>query len=119
MLDFALSQTGPGDFCFAFDGRSRTCRKDIEEAVCKKNNYVLGWVVYQGGKVRGEAYALCANNREVFFVSLPAPRNRLETKERQGSYNACGETSTHYNTYSGVPLRNLREIWSCAPVDIP
>jgi len=111
MLEFALQQTGPTDFIFMFDGRCRSNRRVIEDAIATKPHTVEAWVIYEAGKERGKAYAMGGNRREAFYVVLPAPRNRLETKQRAtDQFSKCGKSTTHHTTYSGVPLRQLKDM---------
>lgn len=113
LVEWALDQqVGPADFVLAFDGRHRDNRRELDTKMSRKQHTVELWVLYkmeQRNAGEGQLHALTAWNREVCFVSLPAARNRLETKERAASeFAACGETTTFYTSYSGVPLQSTR-----------
>ena len=50
-----------------------------------------------------------ALNKETCQIGLPLPRVRFASKERN-SYTGSGETSTYTTSYSGIPLRHIREL---------
>jgi len=110
LLDFALQQSGPVDFVFAFDGRHRSSRRQIEDAWQGKTHMAEAFIVFQAGKGHQREYCCASNNREVFYVNFPVARNRLGTKDRYAGLSACGEATTHYTSYSGVPMRGTRDL---------
>lgn len=121
--EFALQQNGPVHLVFAFDGRVRQSRREIEDVMVKPTAHVVeGWIIYQANSAsssrKTKEYVLGAANKETFYISLPVARNRLPTKERGDSnFAACGETTTHYSSYTGVPQRALRELPKMSAAD--
>ncbi len=112
-LDFLTAlPCGPADFLFLFDGRSREARRVLEAALAKVERPVEElWVTYFGGLQANRAgksrrVPLSSCHREVGYVVFPCPRTRFEVKPRD-KFNVCGETSTTFGTYSGVPPRRL------------
>ncbi len=103
---------GPCDFIIMIDGRSRQARALMAQMVEKLNRPVEEvWITYEGksglqrfGRSRRVPFA--SANREAGIVVFPCSRTRFNVKERK-RYTSCGETSTHFGTYSGVALRPL------------
>ena len=111
-MSFLCSREGPTDFAFAFDGRSRTVRRVLEDTFeASKKSVEEVWVIYQdsGGPTRSRKTCLGSNTREVVFCKLPCPRARLTLKPRE-AFAAAGETSTHHTTWTGVPLPSLTRL---------
>jgi len=104
--DFMSKQNGPFDLLVFADGRNRKARRAIEDKVEERGHVCESWVVYAGSGAfpgcRNRTVAYAAPTREVVFTALPCPRTNIPTKNR-AVYNACGETSTHFGTYTRVP----------------
>ena len=101
----------PFDLLILCDGRDRQVRRKLEDAIEAMPHVCEFWVVFSGnGRVSGAGrnVSFAASNRETIYVALPVPRTNL-TKEDRDHFNACGETSTHYTSYSGVPPLTLSE----------
>jgi hypothetical protein len=97
-LDFALNGfSGPADFTFVFDGRSRAARQVIESSVASvpDTNLAELWITYKGcvSRCSGRAVFGGEHNREVCFLKLPVGRVRINSKEREDPFysvvNCC------------------------------
>ena len=55
-------------------------------------------------------------SRESGQICFPDARSRLSCKER-GEFNACGETTTHDSTFTGVQHRHFRDLPTVAGID--
>lgn len=110
---FFKVQTGPTDFILVLDGRQRETRRTIQDwAAGLKQPSCEVFILYQGRPVRAgrtRKTFLTANLLETGIVVLPCPANKLELKTRE-VHNACKESSTFHNTYTGVPIRPTAEI---------
>lgn len=107
-LSFLASRSGPVDFCFMFDGRSRPARRMIEDTFEKaKLGLEETWIVYSGvdgpAGARSRKVCLASSTKEVMYCKLPVARVRLTTKPRN-EFAAVGEDSTFHTTFTGVPL---------------
>ena len=85
-LDFALNGfTGPADFTFVFDGRSRAARQVIESSVSSvpDTNLAELWITYKGCVSRRSGRAVFGgeHNREVCFLKLPVGRVHINSEE--------------------------------------
>ena len=99
----------PFDVLILCDGRDRQARRKLEDAIESMPHVCEFWVVYAGnGKVSGAGrnVSFAASNRETIYVALPVARTSVAKEDRE-QFNACGETSTHYTSYSGVPPLTL------------
>ena len=88
---FLKGLTGPCDFIFVGDGRCRTARATIEEALVKDVDYTQFfelWLSFTGACVRASTRQVVGGqvNKEIIFVKLPAPRVRLAAVDRQATY---------------------------------
>ena len=104
-----------------FDGRcSREARRlltnwhDDQDPAKQCEN----WVLYQmpsnrtaGMDVRfpKRKVAFRSKLQEILYTQLPVPVVRMKSKPRT-ELNACGETSTHCATYTGVPMRLMTDL---------
>ncbi len=100
-LEFIMLQKGPSDALLACDGRSRQCRKAIEDGMATARHLSEVWVVFTPTPRLGRKVAWASDNKEALLVSLPVPRTLLHTKDRE-SFKASGEASTHDASYTGV-----------------
>ena len=118
MLEFMQAQTGPFDILICCDGRSRKARRKIEDAMASRRHVVETWLIYSGESKlnQGRKVTFGADNREVIRIALPCPRTSLTVKER-ASFNACGEATTHWGTYTGVQPMSFRQMPKVNPDD--
>jgi hypothetical protein len=124
MLEFLLTMEGPTDFLLLFDGRSREARRAIEGATEKRPHGCEAWIVFAGktnrvredSAMRSRKVLFGSKNMEMGLVFAPAPRTRLKCKERT-TFAACGESSTHEATYTGVAFRPLHALPRISPED--
>jgi hypothetical protein len=119
VIDFITQKRLKDDIVLLFDGRSRACRKIIENAEEKlaasgAHQVAECWYVYvvpekkADPRVPGRQTSFNSNNTEVAMCSL---QKRGVTKvTARAEYNVCGESSTSSTTYTGVPMRQFREL---------
>ena len=126
IIEFMLDQQGPFDILIFCDGRSRKARRVIEDALESRRHVVEAWLIFTGASkiYRSRNVTFASDTREVIMIALPCPRTQLTVKER-AAYNACGEATTHYGTYTGVQavtLRNMPKVSAqdkCAILGLP
>ena len=100
-LEWIASQTAPSDVLLVADGRSRQCRRKIENALEKARHLHEAWIVYKSSGRLGRRVAFAADNKEMVLVSMPVARTQLVVAPRD-SFTHAGEESTHETTYTGV-----------------
>ena len=120
-ISFMLQKRGKDDVVMLFDGRSRHCRKVMEQfeddltasGACGVTEV---WFVYvQPSKTKdprapGRSVSFASNNKEAALFSWPA-RNKTKAKViHRCEFNTCGEVSTSSTTYTGIPMRRLGEL---------
>ena len=101
-VNFVAQQRGPADLLCFFDGRSRDCRREIEGLTGECRHQTEIFMVYSPTHRLGRRVAWSGNNCEVCLASLPVSKTRLAAKDREGTFNAAGESSTHDTSYTGV-----------------
>jgi len=101
-VKFLSQQRGPADLLCFFDGRSRSCRANITKLTENTRYQTEIFVVYRPTLRLGRRVAWSANNCEICLASLPVNNTVFTARDRSGSFNAAGESSTHDCTYSGV-----------------
>ena len=119
LLDFVLCKKGPFDVLIFCDGRSRKMRRVIEDKLeASGRSYIAEtWVVYSGtDSSTGRNVSWGANNKEVVYIVFPCPRTSFVVKERE-TFNACGEASTHFGSYTGVHALSIRRLTKVRPED--
>ena len=113
-LSYLKGVTNETDFVLAFDGRSRKVRRMIEDDL-GSGGVSLGeiWLVYKAGPGRrcGDGASrrmfMASQNKEVGFLKMTGTDcAKVITKERK-SFSAAGEASTHYSTFTNVPLHPI------------
>ena len=120
VVDFILCKRHKDDLILLFDGRSRLCRKVLEEYDIKLSsagNHSLHecWLVYtmprkdEDPRIPGRAQCLAANNTEVCLFSLPTRKGASKIVQR-AEFNNCGEASTSSPTYTGIQIRRYSEL---------
>jgi len=95
-----LKQTGPGDCMVFCDGRSRACRRELEDQTKNMRNISEIFVVYKQSPGLARRLSWSSDNKEVIMFSTPftqTPRKRT-ANVGQGS----GESTTHDGSYLGV-----------------
>ena len=109
---FMQVQIGTTDFLLLLDGRMRESRLAIGEWAASRPHMAELFVVYSGRTVRAgrtRKTVLSASLVETGAVVLPCAANKLHLQKRE-EHNACKESSTFHNTYSGVAVRKTAEI---------
>ena len=108
IIKFIASQNGPTDVRMAFDGLSRSARKIIDEGVGELSGAAEVSLTYTKAP---NAWCMRKNffgskNMEIGYVAMPTNRTKISVKERNddAGFNAAGEDSTHYTTYTGIPV---------------
>ena len=111
-----------------FDGRSKKYRRKFEDWLAEHYPDEMKqcelWITYAGltagpGNDPRDArrkVAFADNNREAVLVGLPVPKHVIKSKPRS-TFGACGEVSTHSQTYSGVPKRKLVTLPRLQPLE--
>lgn len=105
--------------CIFLDGRSRSCRKLIEEkeeslAASGAHAVTECWCVYvqptkkHDPRVPGRVTCFACNNKEVAICSIPK-RGAMKVVQR-AEFNLCGESTSSATTYTGVPMRQYGEL---------
>ena len=119
VIEFILGKRQKEDLVILFDGRSRPCRRVIEQSEAKMaasgaHTLTECWCVYvlpekrKDARAPGRQCCFGSNNKEVAYCSLP---NRKSLKVVQRSeFNTCGELSTVFTTYTGIVARRLAEL---------
>ena len=94
-------------------GARKKARRFIEEQVEEKPHAIEMWITYQGNTApnRGPSWrvrrtSFSAMNREAGVIVLPCAHTKLTTSDRTFGAGA-GESSTHYSTYTGVPIKSV------------
>ena len=119
VMDFIVAKRQKDDITLIFDGRSKPCRRvlDQHEDKLAQTQYVPVefWIVYavpaktQEPRVPGRASTYCANNTETFLGFL-GKKTHVQRVVPRSDFNACGESSTASTTYTGVPVRRFSEL---------
>ena len=102
-----------------FDGRSKGCRRKLDGWLAENypdaSKQAELWVTYAGMTASSDPreakrrVAFSDSNRECVMVGWPVPKTVLKAKPRP-CFTACGEVSTHNQSYSGVAKRSLRTL---------
>ena len=102
-----------------FDGRSKACRRKLDDWVCEnypdEGKQAELWVTYAGLTAVADPrepkrkVAFSDACRESVLVGLPVPKTVIKAKPRP-CFAACGEASTHSQTYSNVPKRSVESL---------
>jgi hypothetical protein len=120
VIDFILQKRGKDDVVLLFDGRSRPCRKIMEnneDKMAASGAHTVNecWLVYvvpsKSADIRVPARqtSFASNNKEVAFCVVPAKRGSNRIVQR-AEFNSCGEISTSSPTYTGVHVRRFSEL---------
>lgn len=117
MWQWVLSVRRPNDVIIICDGRFPQVRRffDNEMSKLQQSFCMEMWIIYETPTGAGDPRypkrqrSFSNMNREVMLVYRPVPINQVQKQPRQG-FNACGESSSFDLTYSGVQLRNLKDL---------
>ena len=120
-IDFIVARRSKEDIVILCDGRSRDARKVIESfedklAASGANAFIESWIVYsqprksEDPRVPQKQSPFANNNQEVVVVSLAAAKTRPSSLIQRSEFNSCGEISTASKTYTGVHMRQYREL---------
>ena len=102
-VKFLLSKQAHADLLVFSDGRSRACRRALEQATAEARNQSEFWTTFKATPRLGRRVAWSSDNKEVSIVSFPVPRVQIPVKPRASAEGAAaGDTTTHDSTYSGV-----------------
>ena len=119
VLDFIIQKRANTDVIILFDGRSRSCRRvmeQYEEKLSANGAHVVTecWCVFlvpskkEDPRVPGRQTSFVSNNKEVIISAF---QNRGSTKiVQRAEFNSCGESSSSSTTYTGVPMRRFSEL---------
>ena len=106
ILKFMCNQRSETDVTMAFDGLSRCARRAMEDTVGALPTATEVSLTYTKAP-----NAWCQRRNffgsktlEVAQIAMPCQRTRITVKERDSNtFNAAGEDSTHFTTYTGIP----------------
>ena len=108
MLKFVCAQRSNIDVVMAFDGINRKNRRVCEDAVSKLPVNAEIFITYQKPPSHWcqRKHVFASRNTEVGWYGLPVAKNKIACKDRQSDddFSAAGEDSSHYTTYTGVPV---------------
>ena len=108
-LEFMCSQRDVADVKVCFDGCNRPARSEIESTMMELPGAAEIFVVYDKPPNTWvtRKNVLSARNIEVGFLAYPANRTKMKVKKRgEGGFGWSGETSSFFNSYSGVPMQS-------------
>ena len=97
---------GPCDVVMAWDGCHRKCRRSLEDTVGKQTPCAEVFMVYASswnGWIK-KKYFLGSENTECGFIVMPCSKTRQGVKQRADGFNAAGELSSHWTSFTGVSL---------------
>ena len=120
VIDFILQKRTKDDLILLFDGRSRSCRRVMEQseeklAASGAHAVTECWFVFvvpsktEDPRVPGKQASFVSNNKEVAICTWPTRRGWTKVVHR-AEFNTCGESSTSSTTYTGVPMRRYSEL---------
>ena len=120
LLEFINTKRLRDDVVIIFDGRSRECRKVIDESetmITKQHTMSELWLVYEvpttnlDPRVPTREQGLSRCNTEMAYVSLPLKsRHSFVKVMARSDFNDCGETMASSTTYTGIPMRRMCEL---------
>ena len=119
MLKWLAPHKDNNTIVMCFDGRSRTCRRKLDEWMCEtfpeESKQAELWITYAGVTAAADPrepkrkVAFSDESRECVYVGLPVPKTGMKAKPRP-CFTARGDNSTHSQVYSLVPKRSLRSL---------
>ena len=122
VLEFINQKRGRDDIVVLFDGRSKPCRKVIEEFETQfqaggHQTTEMTYIYMQPAKtadprVPSRSSAFSAQMMEIGMTVWHLSQgkaNRMKVQVR-GEFNSCGETSTVAKSYTGIPIRRMGEL---------
>ena len=119
VLYFIVQKRQKQDIILLFDGRSKSCRRVIEEFEEKMQASGAHpvqecWIVYvlpsktEDPRIPGRHCNFVNNNKEMLYFATP--HKKTNKVVQRAEFNACGELSTSATTYTGVPMRRYSEL---------
>ena len=120
VVEFIIQKRLHNDLILLFDGRSRLCRKVMEQSEDKltaSGVHVVTecWIVFpvptkkEDPRVPGRETSFASENKETLICALPQHRGTTRIVQR-ADFNSCGESSSTSTTYTGAPMRRLCEL---------
>ena len=120
-IEFILQKRTKDDIVLLFDGRSKLCRRvmeNYEERLAGSGSHSLSeyWIVYtlptkyEDPRIPGRQSNFHALNKEVVMCALPSNYRTVAKIVQRAEFNLCGEISTASTTYTGVPVRRYCEL---------
>ena len=120
VIDFIITKRQKDDVVILFDGRSKICRRIMEEfddklSAGNQHSVFECWIVFempskvQDPRMPAKQMGFAHNNKEVVIVSMQAKKGGTRVFHR-AEFNACGESSTASTTYTCVPVRRYSEL---------
>ena len=116
-VKWMLGVRGASTVVLVLDGRSRSIRKETEKLmddhVADDNKLHEGTIIYvrpPGKDPRFQRRKVFAGfENESMRAVLPVHKIHMKSKPRT-HYKACGESSTHHQSYTGVPVRQFQSL---------
>ena len=119
-IEFMIQKRSKDDIIILFDGRSKSCRRVMEEYEDKlgasgAHSVSECWIVYalpqktQDPRMPRKQMCFANNNKEVVIISQASKKGGTKIFHR-AEFNLCGEISTASTTYTGVPVRRYCEL---------
>ena len=112
MLKWLAPHKDNNTIVMCFDGRSRTCRRKLDEWMCEtfpeESKQAELWITYAGVTAAADPrepkrkVAFSDASRECVYVGLPVPKTGMKAKPRP-CFTASGDNSTHSQVYAPVP----------------
>ena len=121
VIEFIASKRAKDDLVILFDGRSRPCRKVMDQAAEDKfpssgaHAMIELFIVFkhptknEDPRAPGRQTNFAHNTKEVAMCSLPA-RSGIGKLVQRSEFNSCGESATSSTTYTDVPMRRFDEL---------
>ena len=119
VLEFIVQKRTKDYIILLFDGRSRPYRRVMEQfddklAASGAHAVTECWLAYvfptktEDPRVPGRQTSFVSNNKEVLIIVMPT-KGTTKVVQR-AEFNSCGESSTSFTTYTGVPARRFSEL---------
>ena len=118
-LEWMSSARGDNTVLLAFDGRDkkvkRACEDWLDEKCPDPMRHIQGPIMYQPTKTKqdprfpGKSFSFASVYEERFFGQLPSHKKNFKMVPRD-HFNACSEATTHYSSYTAVPVRPFQHL---------
>ena len=95
---------GPYDIIMAWDGCQRKSRRTLEDSVGQLHTCAEVFMVYtkSWNHWAAQKVFLGSENTECGYINTPLGRTKKFIKHRGGGFNAAGEETSHYVSFTGV-----------------